>query len=578
MSQQHARPQSPGAGSPDRATGARRSAPFWRKRLLTLVSASMLALTLAACGGTSTSTGTKAGGTLNVGLDSDVVRLDPVKSTALVDRQVMLNIYDTLVRVDATNTVQPDLATSWTYASPTQLTFTLRSDVKFQDGTPFNADAVVTNINRILNDHTSPRYSEISSVASVQAVDSTHVQFNLSKPFAPLLAALTDRAGMMLSPAAIASGEDLVNAPKNAGSGPFEFVEWVKGDHLTLQRNPNYWDKSASGASLPYLDKVIYHPITNESVMYTNLQTGTMQVAGSLGATDVAAAQANPSLTYKQSPGLSFYGIELNTQAAPFNNVHARRAVEWGVNRQEIVTSVLHNVGVVAQGPISPSSWAYSASIAPYSYDTTKAKAELQQAGMTSLTFTLIIPSGSPATAQLAQYLQSELQGAGITMNIKQETFASLLSDSAAHTYQAALLGWSGRPDPDGNMYSWFHTGGGFNDMQYSNPQVDAQLEAARATSEQTQRATDYQQAETLMLQDCALRLPVSWCLDSGHNEERPGLHDPAHRYHGVRERLARLIEVCQARHVTPTQPGWRGVTRWPLPSSLSHPSRIPLA
>ena len=501
MSQQHTRPQSPGAGSPARAVGARRKVSFWRTRLLTLVSASMLALTLAACGGTST-TGTKTGGTLNVGLNSDAVKLDPVQSTALVDRQVMLNMYDTLVRVDATNTVRADLATSWTYASPTQLTFTLRSDVKFQDGTPFNADAVVTNINRILNDHTSPRYSEISSVTSVQAVDSTHVQFNLSQPFAPLLAALTDRAGMMLSPTVIASGANLVNGVKNAGSGPFEFVEWVKGDHLTLQRNPNYWDKSASGASLPYLDKIVYHPITNESVMYTNLQTNTIQAADSLGATDVAAAKTNPSLTYKQSPGLSFFGIELNTQAAPFNNVHARRAIAWGVNRQEIVTSVLHNVGVVSQGPISPSSWAYSANIAPYSYDTTKAKAELQQAGMTSLTFTLIIPSGSPATAQLAQYLQSELQGAGITMNIKQETFASLLADSAAHTYQAALLGWSGRPDPDGNMYSWFHTGGGFNDMQYSNSQVDAQLEAARASSNQTERATDYQQAETLMLQD----------------------------------------------------------------------------
>ncbi len=506
MSQQRARPVfALFRSTPTDRAATRRPTSLWRKPLLSLVSAGMLALTLAACGGTSTSTtggAVKTGGTLNVGLDSDVVKLDPVKSTALVDRQVMLNIYDTLVRVDAQNKIQPDLATSWSYTSPTQLVFTLRSDVKFQDGTPFNADAVVTNINRILNDHTSPRYSEISSVASVTAVDPTHVQFNLSKPFGPLLAALTDRAGMMLSPQAISSGEDLVNAPKNAGSGPFEFVNWVKGDHLTLQRNPNYWAKSSTGASLPYLDKIVYHPITNESVMYTNLQTNTIQAADVIGPTDVAAAKSNPALIYKQIPALSFYGIELNTQAAPFNNVHARRAVSWGVNRQEIVSSVLHNVGVVAQGPISPSSWAYSSSIAPYSYNPANAKAELQQAGMSSLTFTLIIPSGSPATAQLAQFLQSELQGAGITMNIKQETFSSLLSDSAAHNYQAALLGWSGRPDPDGNFYPWFHTGGGFNDMQYSNPQVDSLLDAARSSNDQAQRATDYQQAEKLMLQD----------------------------------------------------------------------------
>jgi peptide/nickel transport system substrate-binding protein len=306
----------------------------------------------------------------------------------------------------------------------------------------------------------------------------------------------------MLSPAAISSGGDLASAPKNAGSGPFEFSSWVKGDHLTLQRNPNYWGKSASGASLPYLDKIVYHPITNESVMYTNLETNTIQVADVVGPTDVAAAKANSALTYKQIAALSFFGMELNTQAAPFNNANARRAVSWAVNRQEIVNSVLHGVGVVAQGPISPTSWAYSSKIAPYGYDTSKAKAELQAGGLSSLAFTVLIPSGSPANAQEAQFLQSELQAAGITMTIKQETFSSLLSDSASHNFQAALLGWSGRPDPDGNMYSWFHTGGGFNDMQYSNPQVDSLLDSARASNDQTQRATDYQQAETLMLQD----------------------------------------------------------------------------
>jgi peptide/nickel transport system substrate-binding protein len=479
-----------------------RSSSFWRGWPGLVFSALLLTLSLAACGGTNGSSSIKTGGTLNVGLDSDAVKLDPLQSTALVDRQVMLNMYDTLVRVDAQNKIQPDLATNWSYPSPTELDFTLRSDVKFWDGTPFNADAVVTNINRILNNQTSPRYGEVSSISSVQAVDSTHVKFTLSKPFAPLLAALTDRAGMMLSPQQINAGEDFVNAPKNAGSGPFMFSEWVKGDHLTLVKNPNYWGKTASGSQLPYLDKIVYHPITNESVMFTNLETSTIQVAEGLGSTDVKSAQSNSSLVYKQAPALSFFGIELNTQAAPFNNANARRAVAWGVNRQEIVTSVLQNVGVVSQGPLSPSSWAYSASIAPYSYNTANAKAALQQGNISNLTFTLLIASGSPETAQLASFLQQELQGAGITMNIHQETFSSLLSDSAAHNYQAALLGWSGRPDPDGNMYNWFHTGGGFNDMQYSNPQVDAALDAARASSDTTTRASDYQQAEKLMLAD----------------------------------------------------------------------------
>jgi peptide/nickel transport system substrate-binding protein len=487
---------------------ARGRMPVWKslpaRALLGI--ALLLVLSLAACGGSgggSPASGPTKGGTLTVGLDSDVVTLDPLKSTALVDREVMLNIYDTLVRTDAKNNIQPDLATSWTYPSPTTLVFTLRSGVTFQDGTPFNADAVVANITRILNTPSSPRYSEISSVASVQKVDDLHVQFTLKKPFSPLLATLSDRAGMMLSPAILQSSPDtLANDPAKAGTGPFEFSSWVKGDHLTVTRNPSYWQKDSSGNTLPYLDKVTYKPITNESVMYTNLETGTINVAEDLSPTDVPAAKANSNLTYNQIPGLSFYGIELNTQAPPFNNVHARRAVAWAVDRQEILTSVLHGIGVVAQGPISPSSWAYSASIAPYSHNIANAKSELQQAGMSSLTFDLLIASGSPLNAELAQYIQSELQPAGITVNIKQETFAALLSDSANHNFQAALLGWSGRPDPDGNIYSWFHTGGGFNDMQYSNTQVDTLLDDARTQSSQTTRANDYQQAEQLILQD----------------------------------------------------------------------------
>ncbi|GAC1393203.1 MAG: ABC transporter substrate-binding protein [Ktedonobacteraceae bacterium] len=467
-----------------------------------------LATVLVACGGSSPSSTTqsKTGGNISVGLSSDAVTLDPLKSSALVDRQVMLNIYDTLVRVNQQNVIVPDLATAWSYTTPTELVFTLRSGVTFQDGTPFNADAVVFNINRILSTTSSPRYSEISSVKSVQATDASHVQFTLKKPFSPLLAALTDRAGMILSPTAVQKlGIDLKNAPTNAGSGPFTFGEWVKGDHLVINRNPHYWQKDAQGNALPYLQSIRYRPITNGSVMFSNLQTGTINVADALDPNSVASAKSTSSLVYKQIAALSFFGIMLNTRTAPFQNVHVRRAIEWGVNRQEILSSVLKGIGVVAQGPLSPSSWAYNSSFAPYTYNVDTAKSELSQGGASgNVSFTLLVPSGSPLTVQEAQFIQSELQPVGITVNIKQETFATLLSDTDSHNFQAALLGWSGRPDPDGNMYSWFHTGGGNNSMQYSNAKVDSLLEAARTSSDQAQRTSEYQQAEQLIVQDAS--------------------------------------------------------------------------
>ncbi|WP_126557508.1 ABC transporter substrate-binding protein [Dictyobacter kobayashii] len=462
---------------------------------------------LAACGGSGTNQPqtpqSKVGGDLAVGLNSDVVTLDPLKSTALVDRQVMLNIYDTLVRIDAQNQIQPDLATSWTQPNAKELDFTLRTDVKFQDGTPFNADAVVFNISRILSTPASPRYSELSSVKSVQAIDASHVRFNLKRAFSPLLATLTDRSGMILSPTAIQKlGANLGNEPTDAGSGPFVFSEWIKSDHLTIKRNPHYWQKDAQGIALPYLSSVKYRPITNESVEFSNLQTGAIQASDTVGATNVATARSSSNLIYKQIPGLSFYGMMLNTKVAPFNDVNVRQAVAWGVNKEEIVSNVLKGLGSVAQGPIPPSSWAFNKDFAPYTYSVDKAKAALAKSGKNSVTFTLSISSGSPALTQQAQFIQSELQPAGITVNIKQEPFATLLSDTSDHNFVAALLGWSGRPDPDGNMYSYFHTGGGNNNMQYSNPQVDKLLEDARATTDQQTRTTDYQQAEQQIMVD----------------------------------------------------------------------------
>ncbi len=461
----------------------------------------LFVLLFSACG--SSSPTTTKGGKLNVGLSADPSTLDPLKSSSLYDRQIMLNIYDTLVRVDAQNTVQPDLATAWQYSSPTELVFTLRTDVTFQDGTPFNADTVVFNINRILTDPASPRLSEVSSVKDVVAVDSSHVRFDLKKAFSPLLLTLTDRAGMMLSQTAVQKlGANLANAPTDAGSGPFMFKEWVKGDHLTLVRNPHYWQKDAQGQALPYLSSVTYKPITDSTVEFTNLQTGNIDVADAVNPNLVAQAKANPDLVYKQEAGLSFFGIELNTKVAPFNNVHVRQAIAWGVNRAEILNSVFKGVGVLAQGPLSPGSWAYDSSFAPFSYNTDQAKAALQQAGVSSVTFTMLITSGDPLGTQEAEFIQSELKPAGITVNLKPEVFATLLTDTETYNFQAAVVGWSGRPDPDGNTYSWFHTGGGLNTMQYSNKQVDTLLEAARASTDQATRAQDYIQAQQLIVND----------------------------------------------------------------------------
>ena len=194
----------------------------------------------------------KKGGTLKAGLfGSDILSLDPLTSGAIIDREIYYNIYDSLVAIDVNAQIIPALAEKWETPDPKTYILHLRQGVKFHDGTDFNGDAVKFNLNRYLTDPKSLRKSEIDTISSVDVMDPYTVKITLKSAFAPLLATLVDRAGMMLSPTAVqALGPDgVVQKPVGAGTGAFKFVEWVKNDHITVTRNPNYWKKDASGTN-----------------------------------------------------------------------------------------------------------------------------------------------------------------------------------------------------------------------------------------------------------------------------------------------------------------------------------------
>src|SRR5262249_40897377 len=188
----------------------------------------------------------KMGGTLRVAQETEINTLDPNTSGLVVEREIYYNMYDSLLGIDAKLNFVPDLATAWKYTDPTTLVLTLRQGVKFQDGTTFDADAVKFNLDRYMTstDPAAAPKSDLASVQSVAGQDANTLTLHLKRADATLLAALVDRAGMMLSPTAIKSlGTKLSTAPTGAGTGAFEFVEWQRADHLTLKRNPNYWRK-----------------------------------------------------------------------------------------------------------------------------------------------------------------------------------------------------------------------------------------------------------------------------------------------------------------------------------------------
>ena len=448
-------------------------------------------------GGSTNSEGTpKSGGVLTFALESELRTLDPVPSTQLVERTVFYQMYESLVTIDDKLNIKPGLATSWTTASDgMSVTFTLRKAVKFHDGTDFDATAAKFNFDRIASAATSPRKSELASVASVEAKDPQTLVLHLKKPDATLLAQLVDRAGMMLSPAAVQkAGANLGLAPLGAGTGPFVFVEWKRDDHLTLKKNPSYWGKA------PYLDQIVYKPIVNDDARATGLKTGDFDMIRVAAGKDVAGLKTDSNLTYKDMPSLGFGGIELfHGAGSPFADKAKSQAVALALDRSQVLKNVFFDVGVVSHGPIPPGSWAYDGGEKIYDKaDPSKAKSTA-----TGFSFTLKV-SNTPDNIQEGQLIKDQLAKAGITANIQTEEFGAILTDTEGGKFEAALVGWSGRIDPDGNMYSWFHTGGGNNQGQYSNPQVDKLLEDARATTEQAKRKQLYDQAQSLLVQDAA--------------------------------------------------------------------------
>src|SRR5260370_31004797 len=352
----------------------------------------------------------KHGGTATIALESELRTLDPLDSSRLVEREVCYNMYVAVFAIDPGLTIKPGLVKSWDTSDPMNYKFTLQSGVKYQHGTPFNAQSVKDNITRYKTTANSRRKSDLASVSSVEVVDDTHATFHLKKPDATLLATLVDRAGMMLSMDAVQKGgQGFSLAPMNAGSGPFQFVEWKRNDHLNLTKNPSYWK-----SGLPYLDGLTYRAIPDVNAILAALKTGDIDIARAIAAKDVAGIKADSGFTYRSTPALGFTGFELNTGAPPFTDAAKRNAVALAIDRYAILKNINFNIGVVGYGPIPPSSWAFDSSEKIYDH---AAPAAAKNAA-TGFTFTYKTTS-DPVNQQLAQLLQAKLARAGIRMNLQ---------------------------------------------------------------------------------------------------------------------------------------------------------------
>lgn len=452
------------------------------------------------------------GGTITFVLANDVIDFDPLRSRAFVDRNAHYQIYDSLVRIDSSGKIIPWLAEKWeTAADGSAVTFSLRKGVRYHDGSPFDAESVKWNIDRYRTADGSARSGELAPVAGVDVVDDSTVRFNLKTPFAPMLSQLVDRAGMMVSRQAVeAGGADFTRKAFKAGTGPFILTEAVKDDHITLEKNPDWWGTDQAGNRLPLLDKVIIKPIENRDVRLTNVKTGDAQVANNIAGKDIVVVKADSALDYQQKPALAFDSLIPNRKAGfVFEEGRYVKAVAMAIDRQEILDKVWFGLGTVGYGTIAPSHFAFDSNFKPFEKpDPEAARKLVAEVGKGPLAFEYLVPSGDPFLVQQAQLIQSQLKKADITAELVQLEFAQILALQNEKSFKGLTqVGWSGRIDPDGNAYDHIYTGRPFNDSSYSNKEVDRLLDEQRTSSDESKRRAALRAAEQIYAVDDPARI-----------------------------------------------------------------------
>ena len=441
--------------------------------------------------------------TLRVGLAEDPDVLDPSLSRSFVGRVVFSALCDKLFDVDEKLAIQPQLATGYEWSADSKtLTLKLRPGVTFHDGEKFDAAAVKFNIERHKTLPGSNRRGELAPVATVDVVDPLTVKLNLSAPFSPLLAQLADRAGMMVSPkAAQAAGDKFGTKPVCAG--PFRFVERVAQDRMVFERYPQYWNKDAI-----HFDKIVYTPIPDATVRLANLKSGQLDFIERVASSDMEKLQSDKKLKTSRITEIGYQGITINlakSEKAKQNplgrDARVREAFELSLDRQGIAQVVMDNEATVGNQWVAPGNAFYAKNVPVPKRDIPRAKALLKEAGIPNPSFTLVTPTTSDAQ-RLALVVQAMTREAGFDVKIQAAEFATSLNMADKGDFEALVLAWSGRADPDGNLFSFHGCKQPLNYAGYCDAETDALLNQSRALRDPAERKKVFEQVAARVLKE----------------------------------------------------------------------------
>jgi peptide/nickel transport system substrate-binding protein len=441
----------------------------------------------------------KRGGTLHVATVDKPVNMDPGYAQLYSSLQVYQNVYNKLVYVDEKGQFIPGLAKSWKQESDKTWLFDLVDNAVFHNGEPLTSKDVVFTFNRILDANNKlPMRVFFTPVEGVEATGPLQVKFHLSKPFGSFLATLT-QANEIVNEKALKEKD-----PKlfPVGTGPFKFVEWVKDDHITLER----WDKYFK-PNRPYLDKVVFYAPADDTVRLTGLQTGRFNWIQTVPPQRWAELERAGGIKASASKPYFPFFFMLNASKPPLSDKRLRQAIAWALDRTEIVKLVYFNTHAVTAEPCpEPSPWATGVNAQKGGPDLERARALLREAGVTGeLKLTYLVKSQVPVLVKTGEILQQQLKKVGITLEVQAQESGQYFEGLVGKKFDVAAAWWSVTVDPDLFYYPMQHSRSPWNFTGFKSDEADRRMDAFRHTSDQAARRKMYPELVRYMQEEGSL-------------------------------------------------------------------------
>ena len=504
-------------------------------RAMSLVLAAAMALSLAACGGNQENNGSgggTAGGyknTLTWAQGADVTSLDPHQGKETPAVQVNTQIFDTLVTVDPeTNEVVPQIAESWEQTDDQTYVFKIREGIKFHDGSDLTAEDVKFSLDRARN---SAAVSYIVNFIEEVTVDDDHtVTVKTTAPYAPTLRNLAIPFAAIV-PKAVVEADENAFIQNPVGSGPYKFVEWNHGDHVTLKAFDDYY------AGKPETENLIMKVIPETSQRTIALETGEVDLAYDLAVNDIPKVNSDDKLTVYEIPSLTCWYVSMNMNKKPFDNPKVREAMSMAIDRQTIIDTINAGSGQTADAIIAPAVFGYY-STGVKEYNPTKAKELLAEAGYPNGFSTTLWVNDNQSRIEMCQAMQAMLLEVGVQCNLEVLEFGSFISRTTAGDHDLAYFGWTtSSGDADYSYYSLEHStqqGAAGNRSFLADPDVDKLIEEARSNTNEEERKELYKEL-AIKLDEINNNIPVYFSsINVGANKKVEGFVMDANGYHSL--------------------------------------------